>query len=302
MQNKIAQVKNLASEIDLKDAVCILQLFDNSIYMVGGPGGVRHLPARDSAGTYHVDGPLLVADKAGIKDLIAKLAPLLCELGGCKKLFLTPLARYWLSPCCDNVDHVSNYREKNYLPKLNMAISGLRDYIRDALYIRRISNYRVLCPNKMIGLGPRSADISDMEAKEFAELWGDNPVHPSLAASRKMATDLVNDLLDQDARYTNPTRHGASVPAKRQRTDDSLNRAAWVSGCPAALPRRDSQPGRGNQRPRGSNYRGSSGYAWPERGGSTHHGHTSLRGRGHAPSTGWSIRGGRGRRMRRGSW
>jgi hypothetical protein len=99
----------------------------------------------------------------------------------------------------------------------------------------------------MIGLGPRSADISYSEAKEFAELWGDNPVHPSLAAYRKMATDLVTDLLDQEARYTNPARLGGSVPAKRQKTDDSLNRAAWVSGCPAALPRRNNQPSRSNR-------------------------------------------------------
>ncbi len=267
VREKIAQVNDLASEIDLKDAVCVLQLFDNSIYMVGGPGGVRHLPVRDSAGLYHVDGPLLVAENAGIKDLTAKLAPLLQELGGSKKLFLTPLARYWLSPCCANSDHVSNYREKNYLPKLNMAISGLRDYIRDSLYTHQIPNYRVLCPNKMIGLGPRAADISDSEAKEFAELWGDNPVHTSSAAYRKMATDLVADLLDQEARYTNSTRLGESVLAKRLKTDNSLNLASWVSGCPAALPRRDSQPGRANRQPRGSNYCGTSTYPRPARGG-----------------------------------
>ncbi len=188
-----------------------------------------------------------MADKGGIKDLTAKLAPLLCELGGSKKLFLTPLARYWLSPCCNNVEHVSNYKEKNYLPKLNMAISGLRDYIRDALYIRRTANFRVLCSNKMIELGPRLATISDCEDKEFADLRGDNPVHPSLAAYRKMAADLVNGLLDQEARYTNAARPCASEPAKRQRIDDSLTRAAWVSGCPAALPRCANLPGRINR-------------------------------------------------------
>ncbi len=127
VREKIAQVKDLATEIDLKEAVCVLQLYDNSVYLVGGSGGVRHLPVRDSAGRYHVDGRLLVADKTCIKDLTATLAPLLQELGGCKKLILTPLARYWLSPCCEDTAHVSNYREKNYLPKLNMAISGLRD-------------------------------------------------------------------------------------------------------------------------------------------------------------------------------
>ncbi len=61
------------------------------------------------------------------------------------------------------------------------------------------------------------ADISDSEAKEFAELWGDNPVHPSLSAYRKMAMDLVTDLLDQEARYSNPARVGGSVPAKGRR-------------------------------------------------------------------------------------
>jgi hypothetical protein len=298
VREKIAQVNDLASEMDLKDAVCVLQLYDNSVYLVGGPGGVRHLPVRDSAGRYHVDGRLLVADKAGIKDLTATLAPLIQELGGSKKLFLTPLARYWLSPYCADTDHVSNYREKNYLPKLNMAISSLRDYIRDSLYTRCIQNYQVLCPNKMVGLGPRQADISDTEAKEFAELWGDNPVHPSQAAYRKMASDLAADLMDQEARYTNPVRIGEQASAKRLKTDDSLNRASWVNGCPAALPRRDSA----NRRPRGGFYRRSTSYARPARGGSTPHGRYSLRGRGYAPSTGWPTRRGRARGIRRGSW
>lgn len=91
-------------------------------------------------------------------------------LGNCKKLFLAPLAHYWLAPCCDDENHVSNCKEQNYLPKLNMAILGIRDFIRDLLYTRRVSNYRILCPNKMIGLGPRSGDISDSEARVFAYL------------------------------------------------------------------------------------------------------------------------------------
>jgi hypothetical protein len=267
VQEKIAQVKSLATEVDLKDAVCILQLFDNSIYLVGGPGGVRHLPARDSAGTYHIGSPLLIADKAAVKDLMAKIAPLLWELYESKKLFLMPLARYRLSPCCANEDHVSNYKEKNYLPRLNMAISGLRDFIRDTLYIRRIVNFQVLCPNKRIALGPWSAGISDCEAKEFADLWGSDPVHPSQAAYRKMAVDLVADLLDQEAWYTNPIRHPVQDARKRQRIHDSLNRAAWVSGCPAALSRRDSLASGGNRRSCGNLIHRSSGSARSARGG-----------------------------------
>jgi hypothetical protein len=183
-----------------------------------------------------------------------------------------------------------------------MAISGLRDYIRDSLYIRRIQNYRVLCPNKMIGLGPRQADISDSEAKEFAELWGGDPVHPSSSAYRKIASDLDADLMDKEARYTNPVKTSENASAKRQKTDDSLNRASWVRGCPAALPRRDSQPGKPNGNPRGRVHRGSATYARPARGGHMPHGRFSLRGSGYASSTGWPPRSGRGRGWRRGSW
>jgi hypothetical protein len=113
-----------------------------------------------------------------------------------------------------------------------IAISGLRDFIRDALYVRCIANFRVLCPNKMIGLGPRSASISDCEAKEFADLWGSDPVHPSHATFRKMVADLVADLLDQEARCTDPARPPAQDSSKRKRVDDSLNRAAVLRLCP----------------------------------------------------------------------
>jgi hypothetical protein len=113
---KVEEIKNLAEDFDVKTSVCILQLYDNSIYLVGGPGGVRHLPARDPAGKYHVDGPLLVADKPGVKDLTAKLMPLIKELGESKKVFLTPLASYWLAPCCDKPDHLVNCRERGTYP------------------------------------------------------------------------------------------------------------------------------------------------------------------------------------------
>ncbi len=86
---KVEELKNVADDIDLKFSVCVLQLYDNSVYLVGGPGGVKHLPARDPTGKYHIDGPLIVADKSGVKDLTAKLTPLLRELGECKKVFLT---------------------------------------------------------------------------------------------------------------------------------------------------------------------------------------------------------------------
>jgi hypothetical protein len=93
----VDQVTELASRVNMDNSTVVLQLFDNSVYIVGGPGGEKRLPGRDRLGTYHVDGSLVVADKAAIKDLVNQLTPLFRMLGGSRKIYLTPLARYWVA-------------------------------------------------------------------------------------------------------------------------------------------------------------------------------------------------------------
>ncbi len=225
-----------------------------------------------------------LADKPGVKDLTAKLMALIKELGESKKVFLALLARYWLAFCCDKPEHPVNYREPGYLPRLNSSISALRDCIRDSLFTRGVSNYRVLCPNKMIGVGPRTGGISDSEAKEHADRWVGDPVYPLAAAYRKMAEDISEDLSNAVARYTNPAKATIKPDTKQPRVDYSLQRDDWVAGCPAAFPRRDSAP---SARSRGRA---------PSRGYKLSRGGGQLHGRG------WSLRGFRRMRGRGGRW
>ncbi len=236
MSELVDRLAELSTNIDLKNATVVLQLFDNSVYMVGGPGGEKRLPEKDRAGTYHVDGSLVVADKPAIKDLVHQLTPLIQALGGARKIFLTPLVRYWVNPCCGDPSHVTNYHTAGFLPRLGSAVTDLRDFIRDALFVK---NFRVLCPNKMIGVGQQKQEPSDEEAAKTAALWGPNPVHPSSAAYRTMADCIMEDINNPEARYTNPAKHDHN--AKRPRHDPSQDRASWVSGCSAALARRDSE-------------------------------------------------------------
>jgi hypothetical protein len=150
------------------------------------------------------------------------------------------LARYWVAPCCGDPLHLVNYRTTGYLPKLGDAIAALRDYVRDALFVKKIPNFRVLCPNKMVGVGQRKQEPTDEEAAKTAAVWGPDPVHPTGAAYRLIAEALESDIENPDARYTNP---GKATPLfKRPRYDPSLHRDGWVAGCSAALPRRDSGP------------------------------------------------------------
>jgi hypothetical protein len=238
--------------------VTVLQLFDSSVYLVNKSDGEKPLPRKDRHGTYHIEGSLVVADKTTVKDLVQQLIPLLKLLGNSRKILLTPLARYWVAPCCSSSDHHVNYSTPSYLSSLGDAVHALRDNIRDCLYTRRISNFRVLCPNRMIGVGQRKQVPSDEEAAKAAALWGNNPVHPTVAAYRCMADCLISDIQNEEAKYTNPYRPMGGL--KRPKIDLSQERDNWVTGCSAAAPRRDIEPqracvGRGSNNQR-SQHRG----------------------------------------------
>jgi hypothetical protein len=98
-----------------EDVTAVIQLLDNSVFQVGGPGGTHHLPSDDSCGTCHIDGALYVADKPAVRDLVNKLT--LKTLGPTtKKVFLSPLTKYWLKPCCTAPGHLTNYTSPHYLP------------------------------------------------------------------------------------------------------------------------------------------------------------------------------------------
>jgi hypothetical protein len=153
-----------------------------------------------------------------------------------------------------------NYHTVGFLPRLGDTIASLRDSIRDALFVKKVPNFRVLCPNRMIGVGQRRQEPTDEEAAKAAALWGSDPVHPTSAAYRLIAESLEEDLRDDDARYTNPTR--AAQTKKKPRYDPSLDREGWVSGCSAALTRRDNNK---STAPRGRSAAGS-GWTPPHRG------------------------------------
>jgi hypothetical protein len=159
-----SQVEELRLTVQLNECTVLLQLYDNSVH-VGGPGSVRYLSAPDNLSRYHIDGTLQVADKTAIKEMTVLLTPLIKALGQARKAFLAPLTRYWIKPCCDNVNHHVNYSAPSYLMALGASVFRLRDNIRDALFKRRTSNFRVVCANKLMGIGPH---LSDQAASDIS--------------------------------------------------------------------------------------------------------------------------------------
>ncbi len=186
------------------------------------------------------------------------LLPLIKVLGQAKKAFLAPLTRYWLRPCCDVPLDPLNYSAPTYLPALGASVFWLQDSIRDALYTKRCCNFRVVCTNKLIGIGP---DLSDDAAKATSQMWVSDPVHPSPAAYEALTSAIERDILTDEVKYINALKPHGGAASKRQKTDLSRTRQGWVTGCSAAVPRHDTA-----QASRGSCGWGSGGHGGRGRG------------------------------------
>jgi hypothetical protein len=92
-----------------------------------------------------------------------------------KKGFLSLPTRYWLKLCCSAPGHLTNYSAASYLPNLLVSVYALREFIRDSLYERRASNFRIICLNRMMNI---RSGLSNEEVKGAASLWGSVAVHP----------------------------------------------------------------------------------------------------------------------------
>jgi hypothetical protein len=67
----------------------------------------------------------------------------------------------------------------------------------------------VLCPNRMLGLGPQ---LGDKAAKEISIQMGRDAVHHLLAEYETIAAVIENDIMEERARYVNPPKAQGEPP------------------------------------------------------------------------------------------
>jgi lysophospholipase L1-like esterase len=65
----------------------------------------------------------------------------------------------------------------------------------DTLNTCHTSNFRVLWPNKILGIGPWQAELLIEDVRELAAMWVSDPVHPSKAAYQVIADGISRDLM-----------------------------------------------------------------------------------------------------------
>ena len=228
-----ASTELMSALADLKgeDVVIVFQLLDCAAYYARTEEGGL-LPSRQgTGGRYHIDGDLVVSPKEMFIPFLKVCLPLLRAGPKVKKLLLSPLPRYWLGGCCDDVDHAPNRSDANFEEELFAGVDKLRRISKDFVHMNKITNITVLNTFQMMceGQGGRQTTAEMREA--VVNKWGPDPVHPSTTCYETLANTIINNAV-VPADVQEP-------PGKRSRwaapTDD--NRV-----CPSSQP---AQMGRG---------------------------------------------------------
>jgi hypothetical protein len=225
------------SELDPANTVVLVQLLDNSVYQCKHSNGDRTLPKRGRDGNYHAEGELSVVNRDTLRELFSLLQPVFNAANNFKCILLSPLPRYLWNRCCGDPAHIINSEEPGYAASMGIALRELNRSLRNMIFMRKMKGVTMLNSLEALGLIP-SADpdsVSDDEGRVLA-LWGDDPVHPTRAAYRELATKIAEkaeQLLEEVTETATDSGH------KKRKTD---RRDPWISGSSSVAKRFDARP------------------------------------------------------------
>ena len=246
----------------------IFQLLDNNLYFACNEEGSLALAQRDRDGCYHVEGDLVVGDRAAQYAVMKLCSPLWDTATGLHMVIFSPLPRYVKDGCCEAEGHIPNRADPDFYQKLKQDLTDCSLNIKDFLFTAGMRNGRVMDPQR------------NLRGMSVALTWGNDPVHPK---------EEVYDSLAEGMVAVKRSCNGSSTKRKRKDSDGDTSRPTYERPGTGHRGRRDAgrdgAGGCGGSGRGGAGSRGGSGYSNP-----------SARGR----SDGWQPAREKGRRGDRG--
>jgi hypothetical protein len=181
------QISEIVSKENDAAPVVIFQLFDNNFYYGTDADGNKKPPFKLD-GKWHIEGSLQCADRSEVKQLFGSVAGLLRAAGESEKLIVSPLVRYCARPCCLDPGHVTNMGSPDYAKLLSEQLSAVNDWLKDMAFFKRIRNFKVICPNKLLNAN-KSVEAA---AANLAKFWVADPVHMTEAGYSALAGAIYN--------------------------------------------------------------------------------------------------------------
>jgi hypothetical protein len=276
VDEKVKELTEIVSHCDEKRTTIIYQLYDKCSCFAKKVDGTRALPEKEPDGKFHVEGRLEIATRDEAKRMVSTSIPLLRAGGQCRKIILTPGARYRYNPCCLTRGHCSNLNERNYGKWMEEKLSELKSTVCDYVRMRNIKRAFVMELGQLI-----TPPAGQSEYLHEEEIWGDDPVYMTRKGYKLAAAGIESLVYEKRSEEKEAEEKSGQRPSKKPRLDPAMNRPSWISGSVSEVVRMD---GRGDGAPSPHNkWRGSS-RPYGARGyGDAHftaHSHGSGRGRG----------------------
>jgi hypothetical protein len=226
-------------------------------------------------GKWHIEGRLQCAERSDVKQLFGSVAGLLRAAGESEKIIVSPLVRYCAKPCCLDPGHVTNLGSPDYANFLCEQLSAVNDWLKDMAFFKRIRNFKVICPNKLLNAN-KSVEAA---AANLAKFWAADPVHMTEAGYSALAGAIYNFVArgrEAGAAGVGPgtsSSTGTGTGTLMKKIVKPVRRESWVATDEAVAVRDDGPRWRGGST-RGVSFRGRPFRGkWPVRG-------KSMRGRG----------------------
>jgi hypothetical protein len=259
----------------------VLDLLSNTAFVGADSDGMPTQPVKGGDGLYHVIGSLTAAPTSVVKRALQAAATVIEVAKGASFILVAPTPRYITGKCCDNPDHIDNFRDKNYekeiMEGIDQHIQSINSWATDMGI-----DYYILDP---VSSGDSFVDTLRGRTSTCGEtLWStDDPVHLTQSGYRDIAEAIrgLKDLIDGKDEGTDDGPEGSvsteSSSSKRPRLDSVVTRpvdppsrrrngnnraykvASWLQGRNAPTMRGSAGRARYSWRGHGGNYRSRTG-------------------------------------------
>jgi hypothetical protein len=214
----------------------VIFCLDNSSFLGlkddGSMSAISHCVEEDDG--FHVQGALVVAPEKAMKYPLDQLKRITAECGTHRVFILTPWPRFVRTACCDDVGHVTNFNEPDFL------LSILSDLAKLKFHLRKTMAPAIVVDSVELVCG--SGYSQEKVAQTVNAGWAADPVHPNKHIYAKAALNLMEKMAN-----SRPANNGSGSSQVRKRTWSASN----SDGSPAG-----SSGGRSNS---GGESGGSSG-------------------------------------------
>jgi len=178
-------VKDLTGKVK-PGAVVVMMGLDNGVfYQEDEDTGNLTLPATGEDGAHHVHGSLEVAGPKKVKGMMYDCKDVFDLFKENKKVVITPMPRWFRTPCCEDRGHCTNIRMPNYRRGMLQDLTGLKDAVDDYCREEGMRMYKVVSGGELVGFK------AEMEEDEAMRLLGQDAVHLAPGGYACMAENLI---------------------------------------------------------------------------------------------------------------